>query len=645
MFTARKIPTKNNNFVRWIAVIIIAAAILAAAGFAIPFAYTNRVYPGLRLGGQTVGDLPLAEAKKKISQWAEQLEKKGIKVTVKNVTVTIPSTLSSPTNPDLSVPLYSIDKDKTYQTVSQWGRAVNPYRALWEIIQGKLLTPELPFQTMINQEQTQKYLDEVFKAYVKAPENPRLVFQDNQYDFTAGSPGTAIQWEEVSKQMETMLAKGELNPIRLTITDVQPSISRITALPLLKDIPALLDKLPVAIMADGEQLTSITKETLPDWLEAQGNNRLPRWGLSDLGKNKISKLASSFDRQAQDAKFELDKETNRMSVFQPSHDGRMIDQDKTREIISQLLEGKKEITLPITIAQAKIKTGDVNDFGIKEIIGIGKSNFSGSPSNRRHNIKTGAYKLNGILIAPNEEFSLLKALGKVDAEAGYLPELVIKGNRTIPEFGGGLCQIGTTTFRTALESGLPITVRQNHSYQVQYYAPAGTDATIYDPAPDFRFKNDTGNYILIQTRMEKDDLFFEFWGTKDGRVSLWPTPKVLSSTPPPAKKVVYTADLAPGKEKCTEKAHNGAEALLIYTVTMPDGQIRKQEFRSKYKPWQAVCFVGVSKEELEAKKTETGTLLGNLKVENNTTQYTITPVEGTAVQPNGQTPEVNGTGN
>ena len=70
----------------------------------------------------------------------------------------------------------------------------------------------------------------------------------------------------------------------------------------------------------------------------------------------------------------------------------------------------------------------------------------------------------------------------------------------MPEYGGGLCQIGTTVFRAAVNSGLPITERRPHAYRVVYYEPAGFDATIYDPRPDLRFINDTENYILIQTK-------------------------------------------------------------------------------------------------------------------------------------------------
>jgi vancomycin resistance protein YoaR len=251
-----------------------------------------------------------------------------------------------------------------------------------------------------------------------------------------------------------------------------------------------------------------------------------------------------------------------------------------------------------------VTVGDANLLGIRERLGVGTSNFKGSPKNRRHNIATGAAKLNGIIIPQGEEFSLVKALGEIDETTGYLPELVIKGDRTIPEFGGGLCQIGTTVFRAALAAGFPILERQSHSYRVRYYEPAGTDATIYPPKPDFRFKNDTPAAVVLFTRIEGDDLFFEFWGTSDGRKAARTDPKIFNITKPPAMKTIETEDLPPGKKKCTEVAHDGADTVFTYTVTMADGSKREQVFRSHYKPWQAVCLIGVEKKKEEP---QTGT--------------------------------------
>src|SRR5690606_16105406 len=108
-------------------------------------------------------------------------------------------------------------------------------------------------------------------------------------------------------------------------------------------------------------------------------------------------------------------------------------------------------------------------------------------------------------------------LGDVDAANGYLPELVIKDNTTTPEYGGGICQVSTTVFRAAMQSGLDIVNRKNHSYPVAYYGAPGYDATVYSPAPDFMFRNDMTTPVLLKTSVVGTRVIFEVWGTSDGR--------------------------------------------------------------------------------------------------------------------------------
>jgi len=319
-----------------------------------------------------------------------------------------------------------------------------------------------------------------------------------------------------------------------------------------------------------------------------------------FNENKVKKyfeenILKKARLDPQNAKFEI--KNGRVVEFQQSKDGFEVNFDASFNLLENKFigEGERNITLAITELKSKLHTQDVNDIGINEIIGTGHSNFSGSSQNRIHNISTGAAAINGLIIKPDEEFSLLKALGKIDKDNGYLQELVIKGNETIAEYGGGLCQIGTTLFRTVLQSGLPVTMRRNHSYRVSYYEPAGTDATIYDPWPDFKFINDTKNNILIQTRIEGNDIYFDFWGTKDGRTVELTDPTIHNITKPGPTKLIETLDLPVGEKKCTEHAHNGADAYFDYTVTYDEENIVEKRFTSHYVPWQEVCLIGVEK--------------------------------------------------
>ena len=305
----------------------------------------------------------------------------------------------------------------------------------------------------------------------------------------------------------------------------------------------------------------------------------------------------------------FDVQDGKVLSWQLGKDGRELDMEKTINNIELALNSDDFVA---TIVAKEIKVADFNienDFKIKDLIGTGESNFAGSSKNRRHNIKVGADAVHGLLIKPGEEFSLVENLGEIDAASGYLPELVIKGNETIPEYGGGLCQVATTIFRSALGTGLPITARRNHSYRVSYYEPAGMDASVYDPWPDIKFLNDTDNYVLIQSRIEGDILHFDFWGTDDGRVATTTKPVLYNIVAPPPTKLIETDTLAPGQKRCTESAHYGADAYFDYTVIYPEGAtstpLKEVRFKSHYVPWQEVCLIG-KKEVVEEDEVSDG---------------------------------------
>jgi len=340
----------------------------------------------------------------------------------------------------------------------------------------------------------------------------------------------------------------------------------------------------------------IKDNILISWVSVKKENNKT---VLSLDKEKIAaylekNISPDINQEVTTPRFEM--KGGRVNSWQTGKGGRELDIiASANKIAEDILKQVYNIELIVKELSVDALTAE-NNFQIKEIIGTGHSNFSGSPKNRQHNIKVGANSVHGLLIKPGGEFSLVKNLGAIDETSDYLPELVIKGNKTIPEYGGGLCQIGTTLFRAAIASGLPITARQNHSYRVSYYEPAGTDAAVYDPWPDVRFVNDTGNYILIQSRISGNDIYFDFWGVKDGRVTTASKPTIYNIVKPGSTKIIETDTLKPGEKKCTEKAHNGADAYFDYKVIYPEGAtttpIQERRFSSHYVPWQEVCLIG-----------------------------------------------------
>lgn len=241
--------------------------------------------------------------------------------------------------------------------------------------------------------------------------------------------------------------------------------------------------------------------------------------------------------------------------------GSIVDGIKTSLALrSALAQGKSAVQVFMKSYRPSVfSAADFEKLKFPDLLTTGETNFAGSPKNRVHNIKVGTARFNGLVVMPGEEFSFNTYLGDVDEQNGYLPELVIKENVTTPEFGGGICQVSTTAFRAAMQAGLDITYRKNHSYPVAYYGAPGFDATVYQPAPDFRFKNDMKTPVLLKTSVQGTKVRFEVWGTKDGRV-------VKINGP-------FT----------TEKKPDGSlTAAIAQIVTRAGKVIREENFVSKY---------------------------------------------------------------
>jgi len=158
--------------------------------------------------------------------------------------------------------------------------------------------------------------------------------------------------------------------------------------------------------------------------------------------------------------------------------------------------------------------------GIKEVIGVGVSNFYGSNESRIQNIMRGALEYDGTIIPKGSSFSFNSQLGEIDEENGYAWSKIIRAGKDRWGLGGGICQISTNIFRAALNAGLPISERRGHSYHLSKYSPAGLDATIFKGIQDLKFANDTGADILIKVERRGYHLAVFFLGTKDREVEL-----------------------------------------------------------------------------------------------------------------------------
>lgn len=589
-----------------VSIAILAVILLLMVGGIVSYGrlYENRLFPGLHILSVPVGGMTREEARTQVQAAVDTALDKGLPFTYKDKTVSLDVT-GDATNPDSARDLLSYDVSGAVDRAYAYARTGSWRQQIQEQLRLRIVKKHIPVDTDVFRSGIIDGLTQAFAKDIVTPRDASIKVSTTTGEIMPAVTlipevrGTALLLDEAVDALQEEAQDLRFDPIVLRDQVREPLVTKASLQALMPKITEWLQR-PGLSFTYEKKTVVVPTSTFAGWISL-----VPDTSTVDITLNPVAFEASMrelFPGVEQEGKVGgLVLKDGKVESFTGGTEGIKIDGASSLKKVNT--EWPTTTTFPlITIkTPAKLMGVDPESLGIKELLGVGTSNFSGSPTNRRKNIALGFAKVDGTLLQPGEEFSLIKALGPIDGEHKWLPELVIKGNETKPEFGGGLCQVGTTVFRGTLRAGLPVLERRNHSYRVRYYEPVGTDATIYDPKPDYRFKNDTGHPIYLHAYTKGDDAFVEYWGTKDGRVADFPEkPRVYNITSPPPMKLVETLSLPPGKKKCTETAHAGADAEFTYTVTYPNGEVKTEVFKSHYRPWQAVCLIGVEKLSTDA---------------------------------------------
>ena len=129
------------------------------------------------------------------------------------------------------------------------------------------------------------------------------------------------------------------------------------------------------------------------------------------------------------------------------------------------------------------------------------TSLAGSTQNRITNVQLAAASIDGIILAPGEQFSYNDALGERTTERGYKAAGAYSGGQVVQEVGGGICQVSSTLYYAALLANLQIDVRTCHYFPVGYL-PAGLDATVSWGGPEFKFTNNRDWPIKIEASVD-----------------------------------------------------------------------------------------------------------------------------------------------
>ncbi len=599
-----------------------AAFVFGVSAFIFENTYADTFYPGVVIGGEHVEGKTYSDVVAEIGHKIKTLEDSGFQVAILGakgvLNIHIPMQDSGLTS-DTVVQYFSIGNwESSVQTAYEWGRSggmlQNISRKIGLFFGGK----EFNLPISANPEAIKALIADETSGLIQGTVPAEFSLTSKGISILKEQPGETVDEAAIEAASERGLQDLDTTALTFKAQSDLPLATEDSLTPFIGLADQLSKKAKITLYYNDHKW-AIAPKTLVSWLTLKSKEEL---GINNDKLNTfLSKtVAPLIDDPPQNSRFEI--QGGQLVEIQAGKAGEVVDVAKTADKISaiipkvqksfaatgnislalgeaasvgvsQVVGGVLKIPIDVIHADPKITKDTISQFKIKDLVGYASTNFAGGSLARQQNIATGAEKLNGLLIAPGEEFSTVNGLGPTTEEAGFVKEYVIKGDKTVKEIGGGLCQVATTLFRTALNAGLPITDRTNHSFIIHYYGP-GLDATIYGPEPDLKFVNDTGNYLLLQGAAKNNEVTFELYGVQDGRKVEISKPILSNLIPAPPTRFVPTAELSLGETKCSEIPKEGITADVTYTVTYADGMVKVKTFHSVYAPWQKVCLVGTA---------------------------------------------------
>ena len=294
-------------------------------------------------------------------------------------------------------------------------------------------------------------------------------------------------------------------------------------------------------------------------------------------------------------------------LFSGGENGRVIDMEYVINSVVAEVESNSYATI---VAPVQQQEPDKTIDELKketELVSSWTSSYSNHASfNRNWNVAKLSSIINGVVIQPGEEWSINEEAGVRTVSSGWKEAAGIVNGGYVQEPGGGVCQISSTIYNTAIRTAMEITDSTHHSIQSDYI-PFGLDATISSGGPDLKIKNpyDTPVYIVSYVNPKDQNVTVEMYGQtvvaptygdvildfsfisggsfgEPGMQIVYNTPVAPDNTPIPAGGAYEYAKARPGKSVET----------FIHYLSLDGTELAKESFHKyKWNPINGITYV------------------------------------------------------
>jgi len=567
--------------------LLLVLLVVAVAG--IQMSYSGRIYPGVRAMGVNVGGMTRDAARTALAEQITAMSNRSIVIGYKELSWTIAGHHLG-VRPDVEPVL-----DEAFKL----GREGN-------LISRLAFQLQLAFNGASHEIHAPGFDPVAMGAFMQAlagavdrPTNDAglALRPEGVVEYVEGQSGRQLQAEATQRRLEEALARSDVGYVELVIEEQVPRVGSAELATAKAQADALLSS-PLSINFE-ELRWELTPKQLVTMASVAGTEgvRLDRAAI----KTWAGTIAKEVQQDPENARFSWQNGVT--SVLRESKDGRSLDVEKTVDLVmAKALTSERSITLPVSVTEPDVSVDDMEKLKIQGAIEVARTSFAGSSPPKQHNIGLATQRLNGVVIPPGKMFSFNKEVGSTSIDAGFKMGWGIANAggtnvKTVPSVAGGICQVATTLFHSVFWAGYQVEERNYHLYWIPGYRSQnveGLDATVDEEAGlDFRFLNNTDDYLLIQSWVEGGRVVFGLYGTKpDWNVKVQPGERIDVQKASQDQVVEEEPTLPAGQRLAVEGAMDGFKVVNTRTVTQAGEDPRVLRLTSVYRPSRNVVLVG-----------------------------------------------------
>ena len=323
----------------------------------------------------------------------------------------------------------------------------------------------------------------------------------------------------------------------------------------------------------------------------------------DILQDKLENETSDLVQKAQNAS--ITREDGEFIVH-AGQTGTTIKVEETIQELEELLAeewNQNNIKLEAVVEEREPDYTEDDFYAIDSVMGQAVTNYNQGQSSRSQNLITGASKITGTVLMPNEQFSMYDTVSPFTEENGYSNAGQYVNNELVDGLGGGICQVSTTLYNAVLKAELQVDERYPHSLSVSY-VDLSKDAAIAGDYMDFKFTNNTEYPIYIEGYAGGGSISFAVYGhdERPANRTIEFESKVIETKEPGDPEEIKDDTLEEGKTVTEQYEHTGYYAELWKNIYI-DGVLQEsvRVNQSLYQATKAKIRVGTKKKEEDEK--------------------------------------------